>query len=109
LVGLVQDRRFSGFGHALGNLVPCCRECNSAKGNKPWEIYLRSKGDGAEIDALAARLRAYQIFFDMPGVPYESLRAKVPQDIAEFEAIEDEIMRLMARADEVAARIRMAM
>src|SRR5436189_5787860 len=32
--GLVADGRFSGYGHVIGNLVPCCSTCNSRKGNK---------------------------------------------------------------------------
>lgn len=26
----VKDSRFSGYGHRLGNLLPCCKFCNSA-------------------------------------------------------------------------------
>src|SRR5437870_262374 len=40
VVGLVKDQQFSGFGHTIGNLLPCCRQCNSRKGNKDWRAYL---------------------------------------------------------------------
>jgi hypothetical protein len=40
----VKQTKFSGFGHRLGNLVPCCKPCNSEKGNKPWDTFLRSRG-----------------------------------------------------------------
>jgi 5-methylcytosine-specific restriction endonuclease McrA len=30
----VKDKAFSGHGHRLGNLLPCCKPCNSKKGNK---------------------------------------------------------------------------
>ena len=28
LVGLVKDSKLNGYGHQIGNLVPCCRDCN---------------------------------------------------------------------------------
>ena len=34
LVGLVKDSELNGYGHQIGNLVPCCGGCNSSKGNK---------------------------------------------------------------------------
>lgn len=27
----VKNSRFSGHGHQLGNLLPCCKQCNSRK------------------------------------------------------------------------------
>ena len=35
----VRDTHFSGFGHRLGNLLPCCKSCNSSKGNKDWNLF----------------------------------------------------------------------
>ena len=31
----VREKKFSGHGHRIGNLLPCCKTCNSKKGNKP--------------------------------------------------------------------------
>lgn len=31
---------FSGHGHRIRNLVPCCRSCNESKGQKAWLDYL---------------------------------------------------------------------
>jgi hypothetical protein len=31
---------FSGHGHHIRNLVPCCRKCNERKGSKPWREFL---------------------------------------------------------------------
>ena len=36
----VKDKRFSGHGHRIGNLLPCCKPCNSKKGNKDWRAFL---------------------------------------------------------------------
>ena len=38
----VRDSRFSGHGHRLGNLLPCCKACNSAKGKGLADIYCNS-------------------------------------------------------------------
>ena len=31
-------------GHTLGNLVPCCKDCNSKKGNRDWKAWAVSQG-----------------------------------------------------------------
>jgi 5-methylcytosine-specific restriction endonuclease McrA len=36
----VRDKKFSGYGHRIGNLLPCCKPCNSKKGNKEWRVFL---------------------------------------------------------------------
>lgn len=38
----VRNSRFSGYGHRLGNLMPCCKPCNSRKGNKHWQAHLET-------------------------------------------------------------------
>ena len=30
----VKETEFGGHGHRLGNLLPCCKPCNSNKGNQ---------------------------------------------------------------------------
>jgi 5-methylcytosine-specific restriction endonuclease McrA len=37
----VTETEFSGHGHRLGNLLPCCKPCNSRKGNLDWRAWLR--------------------------------------------------------------------
>jgi len=46
----VKDSHFSGYGHRLGNLLPCCKPCNSAKGNKNWRSYLEGLGLPNQLD-----------------------------------------------------------
>lgn len=38
LFALVKNNEPSVYGHRYGNLVPCCKDCNSKKGNKDWAI-----------------------------------------------------------------------
>ena len=60
LVGLVKDGRYSGYGHRIRNLVPCCKSCNSSKGNKDWEIWLRSQAHRFEgVEDRITRIRRY--------------------------------------------------
>jgi hypothetical protein len=40
IIALVKGGEFSGFGHQIANLVPCCKPCNSKKGNKDWRTFL---------------------------------------------------------------------
>ena len=40
LVGLVKKGQLRGYGHQIGNLVPCCRECNSSKGGKEFRVFI---------------------------------------------------------------------
>jgi hypothetical protein len=63
--GLVMDKRYSGYGHAIGNLLPCCRSCNSSKGNRHWKIFLRTiiSDDtlyNARVEQLSAFFGRYQ-------------------------------------------------
>ena len=34
LVGLVEKGEFRGYGHQVGNLVPCCRKCSRRQGRR---------------------------------------------------------------------------
>ena len=52
LVGLVENAELRGFGHQIGNLVPCCRACNSSKGAKDWEDYLTLPAQNVSLSEL---------------------------------------------------------
>jgi hypothetical protein len=38
------DNEPSGFFAECANLVPSCGTCNFGKGNTPWELWIRAKG-----------------------------------------------------------------
>ena len=90
LEALVRDRRPSGYGHTLGNLIPACKECNSKKGNKSFAVFLSGSPDRIE------KLRTYQQAFLPKGgsSPTDQLRAQLDR-------IESAIVRLMEEADEL--------
>jgi len=45
LVGLVKSGELRGFGHQIGNLVPCCKKCNSKKGSKEFDKFITQYDD----------------------------------------------------------------
>ena len=98
----VKDSRFSGHGHRLGNLLPCCKPCNSAKGNKDWRRFLGELGlPATEYQAAEHRIGTY----------LASLAAEdsVPESSPEYDRllqVRTEVLSLLAEADELAARIR---
>lgn len=46
---LVKDRKYTGWGHVIGNLVPACGDCNQSKGGKPWRAFAREIGMEEEL------------------------------------------------------------
>lgn len=98
----VKDSRFSGHGHRLGNLLPCCKPCNSRKGNKHWRAHLDALPlDGAERDRRRELIDTYLLTFGHVG----ELAMQTP-DHQRLDAIRQEILALMAEADALAERVR---
>jgi 5-methylcytosine-specific restriction endonuclease McrA len=95
----VRDSQFSGHGHQIGNLLPCCKPCNSAKGNKHWRAYLDQMGlaDTSErAEAIARYLIAY---------PTSGTYLPTPEH-ARLDAIRTQVISLLAEADQVAKALR---
>ena len=93
---------FSGAGHRLGNLLPCCKPCNSSKGSKPWVDFLRTLHP--ESRKLTERITQIQGYLDKLHVADSP-----PVDLPEYREllkIRDEILSLMNRADVLAETIR---
>lgn len=106
LVGLVKDGDLRGFGHQLGNLVPCCSRCNSEKGSKDWSIYLReSIKDQVMFEEKSKMLNSYTEKYAIP-VELERMKEKLPEDWKRYCEIKAQIFDLMKKADEVAKRLR---
>jgi hypothetical protein len=105
LIGLVKKGELRGYGHQLGNLVPCCKKCNSEKGAKDWEVYLGKKLP--EPSALAEKRGRIASYRDRYAalVNLEHAKRQSPDDWALYGQINDEILMLMKKADVVAARL----
>jgi hypothetical protein len=106
LIGLVKNAELRGYGHQLGNLVPCCRVCNSKKGAKDWDVHLREiLPDPSAFDAKYALLVLYRDRYAFP-VNLEQAAELLPEEWARYCQIKQEIFRLMAEADKIATRLR---
>ena len=98
----VRDTHFSGFGHRLGNLLPCCKSCNSSKGNKDWERFLSELALNPELhlarkQKITAHLARYYV------------QDSIPNHLPAYEHllnIKLQVMDLLAQADELAKIIR---
>lgn len=96
----VKDKKFSGYGHRLGNLLPCCKPCNSAKGNKNWRAFIEGRckvGKQERIAAIDVYLAKYLI--------QEIALEKSPEHVR-LEEIKTQVLNLLAEADGIAKKIR---
>ena len=98
----VKHSRFSGHGHRLGNLLPCCKPCNSRKGNKPWQAHLSS----LPINDVDRSRRSACIERYLDTYRHIDLIAEPTLEHLVLEKLRTQILSLVAEADEVAARIR---
>ena len=98
----VSNKQFSGFGHRLGNLLPCCKQCNSKKGNKDWLVFLQSIVRSEEL--VARRSSLIRAHLERYGT-----RDAIPTGRSEFtelQRIHQTILQLFHEADKLAERLR---
>ncbi|QYJ92759.1 HNH endonuclease [Shewanella spartinae] len=106
LLGLVKNGELRGFGHQIGNLVPCCKECNSKKGSKEFDRFIReSNRITKNKDELILLLKSYQNEFAIE-IDLARLREKSSKEYDEFLKKKKEIFRLMSEADDLASTLR---
>lgn len=95
LESLVEKGNFRGYGHIIGNLVPCCKQCNSAKGSKSWREFVK---DSQIEKVLEQYVKTYAQSVDLAQVD--------PQLVADYTNLKEQILELMKEADKIAAEIR---
>jgi len=105
LVNLVKNGESNGHGHQIGNLVPCCRRCNSAKGGKTFESYIDSlvPFDVKKRAMLKAPLRAHAQLTKMSDSRPTARERKL---LKQYREIQDHVLALLQEADACAAQIR---
>ena len=105
LVNLVKNYEFQGYGHQLGNLVPCCSDCNSKKGSKSFQDYINefSPFTQNEKQLLIKNLEEYQSDFAIK-VDVELLQKH--RKFKRYVRIRERIIKLMEKADSIAFEIR---
>ena len=99
---IVQKSQFSGHGHRLGNLLPCCKPCNSKKGNKDWKSFLQNLPITAEVRI--QRSADIQRYLDKLLVA--DPRPEHLPEYQELQSIKQQVLDLLVRADAVAQRLR---
>lgn len=100
----VLNGEFSGHGHRIRNLVPCCRTCNESKGKKHWKSFLES----LDSDDKDQRVHRIERFLHSHAAPndYEIIKSKAPEELDQFLQVWGQIFDLMAKADQLANTIR---
>ncbi|QFR43039.1 HNH endonuclease [Sulfurimonas xiamenensis] len=106
LVGLVKNGELRGYGHQVGNLVPCCKKCNSKKGSKEFDKFI-NEYDKIYFDKteLIELLSQYQRKFAKE-INLELLKNKSPNEYNDFQEVKKEIFNLMEKADVLAEKLR---
>jgi hypothetical protein len=96
---------FSGHGHRIRNLVPCCRTCNERKGQRPWREWLALVAP-PDMDDRVARMER---FLDQAGaapLTQEQMRDHAGEELERFLKIRAKVFELMKEADGLALVIR---
>ncbi|MGX7875105.1 HNH endonuclease [Mesorhizobium sp. ORM6] len=96
---------FSGYGHRVRNLVPCCRNCNERKGAKSWENWLETRSP-PDIETRRANMVR---FLSAPGAQpttMEDLHREMPGELKRYLEIRAEVFRLLDEADRLATLVR---
>ena len=108
LTALVRHGKLDGYGHQLGNLVPCCKRCNSRKGAKDWIAYLRQASDDSVFEQRRMKISSY-LEQHAALVKPELVAEKFPDDWKKYEDIKHKILQLMKDADVIADRLQLEM
>jgi len=107
VVGLVKNQQFSGFGHTLGNLLPCCKSCNSSKGNRNWRAFVIGLiADEESRGAKIAQLESYFARFGGTPISLAEIDALCPDEMSRLRELRQEIYSGMKEADAIAVEIR---
>jgi 5-methylcytosine-specific restriction endonuclease McrA len=108
LNGLVLEKRYSGNGQVIGNLVPCCSPCNSSKGNRAWRVWCNSETFLQRRPTFSkeqeARLADYESL-SPPTVGHAELVERYPDQMTEYDELKEECLQAMRKADLIAKEI----
>lgn len=105
LTNLVKGGKFQGFGHQVGNLVPCCKTCNEKKQGKPFREFVnRIIADPAKAEEKVKQLEEYQSRFARK-IDLEGMNLEFQPELRRLGEIKEEIFRLMKEADDLSAKV----
>jgi len=107
IYGLVKKGEYSGYGHVVGNLVPCCKKCNSEKGNQNWQNFLQKKiSDTKQREHKVEILKKYLASFIQKPCNYGEIKKICKAKTTRYENIRKKITEHMIEADKIAKEIR---
>lgn len=108
VVGLVKAQHYSGFGHTIGNLLPCCKQCNSRKGNKDWRefVAVMLKDEVQRAKKVALLDRYFSRYLEGYHLGYDEVKRLCPDEIRQLDEAQNKIIELMKHSDEIAVILR---
>lgn len=101
----VINGEFSGHGHRIRNLVPCCRTCNESKGQKTWRNFLESRNP-PDKDVRIRRMEQFLGSANARPIGTVAMRHNADEDLKRFLEIRSQVFDLLAEADRLAISIR---
>lgn len=105
LEALVNKGMFTGYVHQLGNLVPCCKKCNSSKGRKNYLAFINGlPANEDEKHTMLSLLNTYKNEFNNNTVDIQS--EEYNEITKKYYEIKSQILELMKKADIEAEKIR---
>ncbi len=97
VMATVKKGKYSGHGHQIGNLVPCCKDCNSKKGNKDWKAFLVSKRPSEGVTPVI--IKRMEDYINLNKSNFESLLDDdINSEIEKLEGLKEKVMILLKRA-----------
>ena len=96
---------FSGHGHRVRNLVPCCRTCNERKGAKSWRDWLETL-QPSDLHERMLRIERFLGGSRGSRVGDILIRDVAGREFARFLEIRQQVFELIREADVLAATIR---
>ena len=106
LENLVKKEELNGFGHQIGNLVPCCRDCNSQKGGKPFRDFINTNATLTDAEKSSLILRLEKHLALAKPIAQSNLRSDGQEALTKFLALRAQILDLMKEADKYAQILR---
>ncbi len=100
---IVSEKAFSVHGHQINNLLPCCKDCNSSKGNRNWKYFLKIKGLDTEL-----RVDRIENYINHNYVDTKNLLLtdEFKDDLKTYNDIKTKVFELFKLGDQLAANIR---
>jgi hypothetical protein len=106
LENLVKAGKLNGYGHQIGNLVPCCRDCNSQKGGKPFRDFISADARLTDTEKLNLICRLEMHLTLAKPIQPSNLSPEADEALKKFLELQTQILGLMAEADKFAHVLR---